>query len=157
MDVLGTLKKNLLGTKKFAAEKAKIAKEMFKLNDQIRSNKKEIRTLTYKIGQTYIDLHSEDCEEAFADYVRDVLEAKEELAEKEKEFAKLKEQAKSFGAADDDELAEFFEDDPDEVPAEIEEVKEAVEEAAEEAAVPAAEAVEDADEAFEDAVEDIED
>ncbi len=58
MDVLGTLKKNFTATRKVAAEKAKIAKEIFMTKEQIRSNKKEIRTLIYKIGQKHLKITS---------------------------------------------------------------------------------------------------
>ena len=38
-----------------------------KLKDQIRQDKREIRSATYKIGEIYRELHSEDYEEAYED------------------------------------------------------------------------------------------
>ena len=115
MSVLETLKKGITGTGKFAAEKAKTARDIFRTSEQIRSNKKEIRTLTYKIGQTYLDLHGEDYEEEFADFIRGIAEAKAEMAEKEQELTRLKAQVKDFDFDDDDEdeiPADFFEEEP---------------------------------------------
>ena len=145
MSVFDKIRKNLTETGKLATEKAKNAKDIFKVKEQIRSNQKEIRTLTYKIGQTYLDLHGEDGEEAFADLVRGIAEAKSELEEKEKELARLKEQVKNFDLDDDDDHDDDDDDDEvvekEEAPAAaVEEAAEAVEEAAACCEAPAEEA-----------------
>ena len=41
--------------------------EILKLKDQIRQDKREIRSATYKIGEIYRELHSENHEEAYED------------------------------------------------------------------------------------------
>ncbi len=48
-------------------DKAKTTVEILKLKDQIRQDKREIRSATYKIGEIYRELHSEDYEEAYED------------------------------------------------------------------------------------------
>ncbi len=95
MDLFETLKSSLAETGRFAAEKAKLAKDIIVVRDQIRNKKKEIKTLTYKIGLTYMELHPDDYEEAFADFIRGIKEAKEELAEKQAELDELKAQSKT--------------------------------------------------------------
>ena len=130
MDVFETLKKNITETGRIAAEKAKILKDILVVREQIRTNKKEIRTLTYKIGQTYLDLHGDDCEDAFTDFIRGIKEAQEEMAEKEATLEELKTQIKAADIVDideEDDMDEFFE----EMEAD-EEVAKAVDEAADE-------------------------
>ena len=165
------IKNNLTETGKFASEKAKIAKEIFVTREQIRAKKKEIRTLTYKIGQTYLDLHSEDYEEDFGAYIRGIAEAKAEMKAKEGELTRLKEQVKP-AEIDDDELADFLDEEDfpegkisEAVEEEAAEPAEAVEEEetpepavnlAEEAAQAAAEAIAEEENALEDAVDEAE-
>ena len=165
MGLFEKIKNNITETGKFASEKAKIAKEIFVTREQIRAKKKEIRTLTYKIGQTYLDLHSEDYEEDFGAYIRGIEEAKAEMEAKEGELTRLKEQVKPADI-DDDELADFLdeEDFPEgKITDNVEEVAEAVEEEvketaesafnlAEDAAQAAAEAIAEEENALEEAV-----
>ena len=163
MGIFEKIKNNLTETGKFASEKAKIAKDLFVAKEQIRAKKKEIRTLTYKIGQTYLDLHGEDYEEDFGAYIRGIEEAKAEMEAKEGEIARLKEQAKSTDL-DDDELADFLdeEDFPEGKIAEDDNVEEAEDAAeiafnqAEEAVQAAADAVAEEEEALEEDVEEAE-
>ncbi len=161
MGIFEKIKNNLTETGKFASEKAKIAKELFVAREQIRAKKKEIRTLTYKIGQTYLDLHGEDYEEDFGAYIRGIEEAKAEMEAKEGEIARLKEQAKSTDM-DDDELADFL--DEEDFPAgKIDEDAEVADDAAEtefnqaeDAIQAAADAVAEEEEALEEAVDEAE-
>lgn len=159
MDVFETLKKNITETGRIAAEKAKLLKDILVVKDQIRNNKKEIRTLIYKIGQTYLELHGEDCEDAFVEFIRGIKEAEEEKAAKEAVLADLKDQIKTTdlsGFEDDDfdeDLEEFFEDlEDDEVEKTLEDE---VEETAEEAEETVEEAVEEIAEAVEETVEEV--
>ena len=154
MGIFEKIKNNLTETGKFASEKAKIAKDLFVAREQIRAKKKEIRTLTYKIGQTYLDLHGEDFEEDFGAYIRGIEEAKAEMDAKEAEITRLKEQAKSTDM-DDDELADFL--DEEDFPAgKIEEEAEEAEEAVETEPDQAEDAVAEEEEALEDAVDEAE-
>ena len=67
MAFLDTLKQNLITTSQVTMDKAKTTAEILKLKDQIRQDKREIRSLTYKIGEIYRNLHPEDYEEAYED------------------------------------------------------------------------------------------
>ena len=68
MAFFDTLKQNLITTSQNTMDKAKTTAEILKLKDQIRQDKREIHALTYKIGEIYRELHSEDYEEAYEDY-----------------------------------------------------------------------------------------
>ena len=67
MAFFDTLKQNLMATGQTTVDKAKTTVEIFTLKDQIRQDKREIRSATYKIGEIYRELHSEDYEEAYED------------------------------------------------------------------------------------------
>ena len=67
MAFFDTLKQNLMTTGQTTVDKAKTNVEILKLKDQIRQDKREIRSATYKIGEIYRELHSEDYEEAYED------------------------------------------------------------------------------------------
>ena len=67
MAFFDTLKQNLMTTGQTTVDKAKTIVEILKLKDQIRQDKREIRSATYKIGEIYRELHSEDYEEAYED------------------------------------------------------------------------------------------
>ena len=67
MAFFDTLKQNLMTTGQTTVDKAKTTVEILKLKDQIRQDKREIRSATYKIGEIYRELHSEDYEEAYED------------------------------------------------------------------------------------------
>ena len=67
MAIFDTLKQNLMTTGQTTVDKAKTPVEILKLKDQIRQDKREIRSATYKIGEIYRELHSEDYEEAYED------------------------------------------------------------------------------------------
>lgn len=92
MALLDKLKQNIETAGQFTAEKAKKAAELLKLKEQIRQDKKEIRDLTYKIGQIYVELHKDDYEEAYEEYFI-ALEALElSISKKQKELKKMNEQ-----------------------------------------------------------------
>lgn len=67
MAFFDTLKQNLMTTGQTTVDKAKTTVEILKFKDQIRQDKREIRSATYKIGEIYRELHSEDYEEAYED------------------------------------------------------------------------------------------
>lgn len=67
MAFFDTLKQNLMTTVQTTVDKAKTTVEILKLKDQIRQDKREIHSATYKIGEIYRELHSEDYEEAYED------------------------------------------------------------------------------------------
>lgn len=68
MAFFDTLKQNLMTASQVTMDKSKNTAEILKLKDQIRQDKLEIRSATYKIGEIYRGLHSEDYEEAYEDY-----------------------------------------------------------------------------------------
>ena len=167
MSFFRELKEKFTETGKIATGKAKNAKEFFKLKEQVRSKKKEIRTLTYKIGQTYLDLHGEDYEEEFGAYIRGIQEAQAEMEAKEKELSRLKEQIKSLDLDDDDDddddddLEDFIEEEiaaaeetADAVKEEAAEIADTAVNLAEEAAEAAAGTVEETAAAVEEAAAD---
>ena len=65
MAFFDTLKQNLMTASQVTMDKSKNTAEILKLKDQIRQDKREIRSATYKIGEIYRELHSENHEEAF--------------------------------------------------------------------------------------------
>ena len=65
MAFFDTLKQNLMTASQVTMDKAKNTAEILKLKDQIRQDKREIRSATYKIGEIYRELHSEDYEDCF--------------------------------------------------------------------------------------------
>ena len=67
MAFFDTLKQNLMTASQVTMDTAKNTAEILKLKDQIRQDKREIRSATYKIGEIYRELHSEDYEEAYED------------------------------------------------------------------------------------------
>ena len=64
MAFFDTLKQNLMTASQVTMDKAKNTAEILKLKDQIRQDKREIRSATYKIGEIYRELHFENYEEA---------------------------------------------------------------------------------------------
>lgn len=85
------LKKDLTTAGQMTAEKAKKAADLFALKEQIRQDKLEIRDLTNKIGQIYIELHRDDYEKDFEDVFTALGAIEESLAQKEKELELLNE------------------------------------------------------------------
>ena len=67
MAFFDTLKQNLMTASQVTMDKSKNTAKILKLKDQIRQDKREIRSATYKIGEIYRELHSEDYEEAYED------------------------------------------------------------------------------------------
>ena len=53
MAFFDTLKQNLMTASQVTMDKAKNTAEILKLKDQIRQDKREIRSATYKIGEIY--------------------------------------------------------------------------------------------------------
>ena len=67
MAFFDTLKQNLMTASQVTMDKSKNTAEILKLKDQIRQDKREIRSATYKIREIYRALHSENHEEAYED------------------------------------------------------------------------------------------
>ena len=67
MAFFDTLKQNLMTASQVTMDKSKNTAEILKLKDQIRQDKREIRSATYKIWELYRELHSENHEEAYED------------------------------------------------------------------------------------------
>ena len=67
MAFFDTLKQNLMTASQVTMDKSKNTAEILKLKDQIRQDKREIRSATYKIGEIYRELHSENHEKAYED------------------------------------------------------------------------------------------
>ena len=83
MAFFDTLKQNLMTASQITMDKAKNTAEILKLKDQIRQDKREIRSATYKIGEIYRELHSEDYEEAYEDCFQKIESLKQAISWKE--------------------------------------------------------------------------
>ena len=83
MACFDTLKQNLMTASQITMDKAKNTAEILKLKDQIRQDKREIRSATYKIGEIYRELHSEDYEEAYEDCFQKIESLKQAISWKE--------------------------------------------------------------------------
>ena len=83
MAFFDTLKQNIMTTGQTTVDKAKTTFEILKLKDQIRQDKREIRSATYKIGEIYRELHSEDYEEAYEDCFQNIVRLEQAIDWKE--------------------------------------------------------------------------
>mgnify|MGYP004596367399 FL=1 len=83
MAFFDTLKQNLMTASQVTMDKAKNTAEILKLKDQIRQDKREIRSATYKIGEIYRELHSEDYEEAYEDCFQKIERLEQAISWKE--------------------------------------------------------------------------
>ena len=92
MDFLDTLKQNLMTASQITMDKAKNTAEILKLKDQIRQDKREIRSSTYKIGEIYRELHSEDYEEAYEDCFQKIERLEQAIEWKEDALKDLEQQ-----------------------------------------------------------------
>ena len=73
-------------------DKAKNTAEILKLKDQIRQDKREIRSATYKIGEIYRELHSENYEEAYEDCFQRIERLEQAIEWKEDALKNLKQE-----------------------------------------------------------------
>ena len=73
-------------------DKAKNTAEILKLKDQIRQDKREIRSATFKIGEIYRELHSEDYEEAYEDCFQRIERLEQAIEWKEDALKNLEEE-----------------------------------------------------------------
>lgn len=119
MGIFDTIRENLETAGMITADIAKRTAETLRLRDQIRRDKKEIRKLTYEIGQTYLRLHADDYEEVYKEFIEGIEAARMDIEKRLDELAKLKEmqeqvqaQADEAAAADDEEEEwdDFFDD-----------------------------------------------
>lgn len=92
MAFFDTLKQNLMTASQVTMDKAKNTAEILKLKDQIRQDKREIRSATYKIGEIYRELHSEDYEEAYEDCFQRIECLEQEIEWKEDALKNLKQE-----------------------------------------------------------------
>lgn len=86
------LKQNLMTASQVTMDKAKNTAEILKLKDQIRQDKREIRSATYKIGEIYRELHSEDYEEAYEDCFQRIERLEQAIDWKEDALKNLKQE-----------------------------------------------------------------
>ena len=73
-------------------DKAKNTAEILKLKDQIRQDKREIRSATYKIGEIYRELHFENYEEAYEDCFQRIERLEQAIEWKEDALKNLKQE-----------------------------------------------------------------
>lgn len=92
MAFFDTLKQNLMTASQVTMDKAKNTAEILKLKDQIRQDKREIRSATYKIGEIYRELHSEDYEEAYEDCFQRIERLEQAIEWKEDALKNLKQE-----------------------------------------------------------------
>lgn len=92
MAFFDTLKQNLMTASQVTMDKAKNIAEILKLKDQIRQDKREIRSATFKIGEIYRELHSEDYEEAYEDCFQRIDRLEQAIEWKEDALKNLEEE-----------------------------------------------------------------
>ena len=92
MAFFDTLKQNLMTARQVTMDKAKNTAEILKLKDQIRQDKREIRSATYKIGEIYRELHSENYEEAYEDCFQRIERLEQAIEWKEDALKNLKQE-----------------------------------------------------------------
>ena len=92
MAFFDTLKQNLITASQVTMDKAKNTAEILKLKDQIRQDKREIRSATYKIGEIYRELHSENYEEAYEDCFHRIERLEQAIDWKEDALKNLKQE-----------------------------------------------------------------
>ena len=92
MAFFDTLKQNLMTASQVTMDKAKNTAEILKLKDQIRQDKREIRSATYKIGEIYRELHSEDYDEAYEDCFHRIERLEQAIEWKEDALKNLKQE-----------------------------------------------------------------
>lgn len=92
MAFLDTLKQNLMTASQVTMDKAKNTAEILKLKDQIRQDKREIRSATYKIGEIYRELHFENYEEAYEDCFQRIERLEQAIEWKEDALKNLKQE-----------------------------------------------------------------
>lgn len=86
------LKQNLMTASQVTMDKAKNTAEILKLKDQIRQDKREIRSATYKIGEIYRELHFENYEEAYEDCFQRIERLEQAIEWKEDALKNLKQE-----------------------------------------------------------------
>lgn len=92
MAFFDSLKQNLMTASQVTMDKAKNTAEILKLKDQIRQDKREIRSATYKIGEIYRELHSENYEEAYEDCFHRIERLEQAIDWKEDALKNLKQE-----------------------------------------------------------------
>ena len=92
MAFFDTLKQNLMTASQVTMDKSKNTAEILKLKDQIRQDKREIRSATYKIGEIYRELHSENYEEAYEDCFQRIERLEQAIDWKEDALKNLKQE-----------------------------------------------------------------
>ena len=92
MAFFDTLKQNLMTASQVTMDKAKNTAEILKLKDQIRQDKREIRSATYKIGGIYRELHFENYEEAYEDCFQRIERLEQAIEWKEDALKNLKQE-----------------------------------------------------------------
>lgn len=153
MGFFDTLRESIESASQYTADLAKKTAESIKLRDGIRREKKEIRRLTYEIGQTFLRLHADGCDEVYQEFVDGIAACKASIEEKLEQLAALEEksEAEEFVEETEEEWDEFFDDAADITDT----AKEKVEEAAVEAGEAVAESAEEASDAVQETAEEV--
>ena len=69
MSIFGQIGKRISQTGQDASQKVRDIRGTIKLNNQIAEEKRSIDEMLMRIGETYYELHNEDPEEAFAEFI----------------------------------------------------------------------------------------
>ena len=128
MAIFDTIRESIGTAGQKTADIAKKTAEAIRLRDQIRRDKKEIRQLTYKIGETYLRLHGDQCEDVYKEFVDGITLAKADMEEKKDQLTQLRgksdadvAEAEDVLDADDDDWDTFLEESTSENQPEAEE------------------------------------
>lgn len=87
LDVLG---KKITQTGQDVVQKTKDTAEVIKYNSMISEEEHRITELYTQIGKTYVDLHADSCEIAFADMITAIKDAKAKIAEYREHIIQVK-------------------------------------------------------------------
>lgn len=90
MGFFDNLRNNITAASQATADEAKKTVETLKVKEQIRQDKKDLKDLTYQIGQAYIDLHANDYEECFEEFFIEIAAINESIEKKERILAEMK-------------------------------------------------------------------
>ena len=90
MAFFNELGKKISQTSQGVVQKTKDTAEVIKINGLISDEEKRLKNLYMQIGTTYFELHGDSCEEALADLIANVKEAKSTLERYSEQVKKLK-------------------------------------------------------------------
>lgn len=102
MTFFDSLKQNLTTAGELALDKAKTTKEILKLKDQIRKDKRQIQAATLAIGKKYRELHAEDYEDMYAEYFKKIAALEKAIDWKEDALKNLSEEVEDVDLASEE-------------------------------------------------------